>query len=69
MTPSLLTFPHADSSPPFPQVVRGVANIAVNQVKEYTASLPKVLKEGVSKEEAEEARKQLSDAGAKVKIA
>nr|YP_009184676.1 ribosomal protein L12 [Mychonastes jurisii]ALO62729.1 ribosomal protein L12 [Mychonastes jurisii] len=51
------------------KVVRSIANIAVNQVKEYTATLPKALKEGLSKEEAETAKQQLEEAGAKVKIA
>lgn len=51
------------------KVVRSIANIAVNQVKEYTATLPKALKEGLSKEEAEAAKQQLEEAGAKVKIA
>jgi large subunit ribosomal protein L7/L12 len=39
------------------------------QVKEFTATLPKVLKEGASKEEAEEAKRQLIEAGAKAKVA
>lgn len=51
------------------KVVRSIANIAVNQVKEYTSTLPKVLKEGVSKDEAAEAVKQLTDIGAKAKMA
>jgi large subunit ribosomal protein L7/L12 len=50
------------------KVVRSIANIAVNQVKEYTATLPKALKEGLSKEEAEAAKQQLEEVGAKVKI-
>ena len=50
------------------KVVRSIANIAVNQVKEFTATLPKALKESVSKEEAEAAKQQLEDAEAKVKI-
>jgi len=50
------------------KVVRSIANIAVNQVKEYTATLPKALKEGLSKEEADAAKQQLEEAGAKVKI-
>jgi len=41
------------------KVVRSIANIAVNQVKDFTATLPKTLKEGVSKEEAETAKQQL----------
>ena len=50
------------------KVVRSIANIAVNQVKEFTGTLPKALKESISKEEAETAKQQLEDAGAKVKI-
>lgn len=50
------------------KAVRSIANIAVNQVKEFTATLPKALKEAVSKEEAESAKQQLEDAGAKAKI-
>ena len=50
------------------KVVRNIANIAVNQVKEFTATLPKTLKESVSKEEAEAAKQQLEEVGAKVKI-
>lgn len=50
------------------KVVRSIANIAVNQVKEFTGTLPKALKESVSKEEAEAAKQQLLDAGAKAKV-
>jgi large subunit ribosomal protein L7/L12 len=50
------------------KVVRSIANIAVNQVKEFTSALPKALKESVSKEEAETAKQQLEEVGAKVKI-
>lgn len=47
------------------KVVRSIANIAVNQVKEYTATLPKALKEGLSKEEADAAKQQLEEADRK----
>lgn len=50
------------------KVVRSLANIAVNQVKEFTSVLPKNIKESVSKEEAEAAKQQLEEVGAKVKI-
>nr|YP_009184801.1 ribosomal protein L12 [Jenufa perforata]ALO62882.1 ribosomal protein L12 [Jenufa perforata] len=50
------------------KVVRSVANIAVNQVKEFTSVLPKNIKESVSKEEAETIKQQLEEVGAKVKI-
>jgi len=59
----------ADKKVAIYKVVRSIANIAVNQVKDFTATLPKALKEGVSKEEAEAAKQQLVEAGAKVKIA
>ena len=59
----------ADKKVAIYKVVRSIANIAVNQVKDFTATLPKALKEGVSKEEAEAANQQLQEAGAKVKIA
>jgi len=58
----------ADKKVSIYKVVRSIANIAVNQVKEFTATLPKALKESVSKEEAEAAKQQLEEAGAKVKI-
>jgi len=51
------------------KVVRTIAGIAVNQVKEFTATLPKTVLEGASKADAETAKTQLADAGAKVKIA
>lgn len=50
------------------KVVRNIANIAVNQVKEFTATLPKVLKEGMSKEDAEAGKAQLLEVGAKAKV-
>lgn len=50
------------------KVVRTICGIAVNQVKEYTASLPKALLEGVSKEDAEKACAELVSIGAKAKV-
>ena len=50
------------------KVVRSIANIELKQIKEFLDKLPKCIKESVSKEEAEEAKKQLEAAGAKVKI-
>ena len=58
----------ADKKVAIYKVVSSIANIAVNQVKEFTGTLPKALRESVSKEEAEAAKQQLEDAGAKVKI-
>jgi large subunit ribosomal protein L7/L12 len=59
----------ADKKVAIYKVVRSIANIAVNQVKEFTGSLPKALAESVSKEDAEAAKQQLEQAGAKVRIA
>jgi large subunit ribosomal protein L7/L12 len=59
----------ADKKVAIYKVVRSIAGIAVNQVKDFTSALPKALKESISKEEAEAAKQQLEDAGAKVKIA
>ena len=59
----------ADKKVAIYKVVRSIANIAVNQVKDFTATLPKALRESVSKEEAEASKQQLEEAGAKVRIA
>mmetsp|Transcript_11010 Transcript_11010/g.30188 ORF Transcript_11010/g.30188 Transcript_11010/m.30188 type:complete len:173 (-) Transcript_11010:808-1326(-) len=50
------------------KAVRAIADIPVNLVKEWTQTLPKTLLEGCSKEDAEAAVKQLTDAGAKSKV-
>nr|YP_010448236.1 50S ribosomal protein L12 [Symbiochloris sp. SG-2018]UTQ75717.1 50S ribosomal protein L12 [Symbiochloris sp. SG-2018] len=51
------------------KVLRKLTSLGLSDAKEFTTSLPKALKEAVSKEEAEEAKTQLESAGAKVKIA
>ncbi|XP_075474794.1 large ribosomal subunit protein bL12c-like [Primulina tabacum] len=50
------------------KVVRSLTNLALKEAKELIEGLPKKFKEGVSKEEAEEAKKQLEEAGAKIAI-
>ncbi|KAG6410215.1 hypothetical protein SASPL_128268 [Salvia splendens] len=50
------------------KVVRALTNLALKEAKELIEGLPKKFKEAVSKEEAEEAKKQLEEAGAKVSI-
>ena len=50
------------------KVIRKLTSLGLSDAKEFTTSLPKALKESVSKEEAEEAKTQLESAGAKVKI-
>lgn len=51
------------------KAVRAATSLALKEAKELIEGLPKKFKEGVSKEEAEEAKKQLEEAGAKVSIA
>ncbi|KAG4185900.1 hypothetical protein ERO13_A08G009500v2 [Gossypium hirsutum] len=49
--------------------VRALTNLALKEAKELIEGLPKKFKEGVSKDEADDAKKQLEEAGAKVSIA
>ncbi|KAM7506617.1 hypothetical protein LguiA_017070 [Lonicera macranthoides] len=51
------------------KAVRALTNLALKEAKDLIEGLPKKFKEGISKEEAEEAKKQLEAAGAKVSIA
>ncbi|XP_047336507.1 50S ribosomal protein L12, chloroplastic-like [Impatiens glandulifera] len=51
------------------KAVRALTSLALKEAKELIEGLPKKFKEGVSKEEAEEAKKQLEAAGAKIAIA
>ncbi|XP_057464236.1 50S ribosomal protein L12, chloroplastic-like [Actinidia eriantha] len=51
------------------KAVRLMTSLPLKEAKELIEGLPKKFKEGVSKEEAEEAKKQLEEAGAKVAIA
>ncbi|MFP4472320.1 MAG: 50S ribosomal protein L7/L12 [Candidatus Omnitrophota bacterium] len=48
--------------------VRGITSLGLKEAKELVESAPKAVKEGVSKEEAEELKKKLEGAGAKVEI-
>ncbi len=50
------------------KAVRGMTGLGLKEAKEAVEGAPSTLKEGVSKEEAEEAKKQLEEAGAKVEI-
>ena len=50
------------------KVIRNVTSLGLKEAKEFTTSLPKALKESVSKDEADTAKQQLEEAGAKVKI-
>jgi len=48
------------------KAVRGLTNLGLKEAKDFCSSLPKAVKEGVSKEEAEAAKKELETAGRKV---
>ena len=48
--------------------VRSATNLGLKEAKDLVESAPKAVKEGVSKEEAEELKKKLEAAGAKVEL-
>ena len=48
--------------------VRGITGLGLKEAKEIVEGAPKTLKEAVSKEEAEEIKKKLEAAGAKVEL-
>jgi len=50
------------------KAVRAITGLGLKEAKEAVESAPTVLKEGVSKEEAEEVKKALEEAGAQVEI-
>ena len=50
------------------KAVRGITGQGLKEAKEAVEGAPTTLKEGVSKEEAEELKKQLEEAGATVEI-
>ena len=50
------------------KVVREITGLGLKEAKEKVDGCPSTLKEGVSKEEAEEAKKQLTEAGAVVEV-
>ena len=50
------------------KVVRELTGLGLKEAKDAVDGAPKVLKEGVSKAEAEEAKKALEEAGAKVTL-
>lgn len=50
------------------KVIRELTSLGLKDAKELVDSAPKVVKEGVSKEEAEDAKKKLEEAGAAVEL-
>ena len=50
------------------KVVRSVTNLGLKEAKELVESVPSNVKEGISKEDAENVKNQLEEAGAAVEI-
>ncbi len=50
------------------KAVRAITEVGLKDAKDLVDSAPKVVKEGVKKEEAEEMKKKLEEAGAKVTL-
>ncbi len=50
------------------KVVREITGLGLGEAKAVVEAAPKAVKEGVSKDEAEELKKQLEEAGAKVEL-
>jgi large subunit ribosomal protein L7/L12 len=48
--------------------VRAITQLGLKEAKDLVEGAPKVVKEGVNKEEAEELKKRLEDAGATVEL-
>jgi large subunit ribosomal protein L7/L12 len=50
------------------KVIRGITGLGLKESKELVEGCPKAVKEAVSKDEAEDIKKQLEEAGAEVEI-
>ena len=50
------------------KIVKDLAGVGLKEAKDIVDALPKAIKEGVSKEDAEAVKKQLEEAGATVEI-
>ena len=50
------------------KVVRGIAGLGLKEAKEFVESVPKVLQEGLSKDKADESKKQLEEVGAVIEL-
>ena len=50
------------------KVVRSITGLGLKEAKEMVESTPKAIKEGVPKDDAEDTKKKLEEAGAKVSV-
>merc|ERR1719453_2830375 len=63
----LESFP-ADKKIAVLKVVRGITGLGLKEAKEMVEAAPKAIKEGAGKEEAEDAKKQIEEAGGVVSL-
>lgn len=50
------------------KIVRGITGLGLKEAKELVESAPKLVQEGLAKDAAEDAKKQIEDAGGKVEL-
>ena len=50
------------------KAVRGITGLGLKEAKDLVESAPSAVKEGVSKDEAEEIKKQIEEAGGSVEV-
>lgn len=50
------------------KIVRGITGLGLKEAKELVESAPKLIQEGLAKDAADEAKKQIEDAGGKVSL-
>ena len=50
------------------KVLRNITSLGLKEAKDFISSLPKAVKESISKEEAEVVKQQFEEAGGKIKI-
>ena len=64
----ILTEVPADKKIAILKIVRGITGLGLKEAKELVESAPKSIQEGAAKDAAEEAKKQIEDAGGKVEL-
>jgi large subunit ribosomal protein L7/L12 len=64
----ILTEVPADKKIAILKVVRGITGLGLKEAKELVESAPKAVQEGIAKDAAEAAKKQIEEAGGKVSL-
>ncbi len=59
---------HGDKKIPVIKLVRAATNLGLKEAKELVDSVPKAIKEGLPKDEAEKLKKELEEVGAVVEL-